>query len=349
MSKRTQLILLSALLCSILVCVLFSLSNSGLIKTDTSCPDSLPLEIPYQTTEDAQQSTEQDIEVLLEEHNRLAISHNEAVISYNESIDSINAANASLSLEIEKARTALAAGDIPYDSQTQALLEQSIQSATDAMVLVPEALHVEDILEIPANATSDDIAGLRVRATAGIDVFRNTSVPVPLGAPDYTAIIEKLLDAINAFELSVMVQKQITTPTDEFVLERLKRIDTIVSIGAVTSDNDPNGLLGTEGGYIGCIYFSDVRVDKSLLNLKPGQYDVISMGTVGGGAIEIYATVEDAASRNAYLSSYDNTTLHPGSHLVLGTMVVRTSSKLSHEQQNELVNQIISVLTELDT
>lgn len=130
-------------------------------------------------------------------------------------------------------------------------------------------------------------------------------------------------------------------------MERLKEIETIISLAAVTTSNDPNGLLGTEGGYIGCTYFSDSRVDKTQLNLKPNEYDVISMGTIGGGAIEVYASIEDAENRNEYLSTYDDTELNPGSHRVVGTMVVRTSSMLTDEQQIELTNQIVEILTKL--
>lgn len=71
------------------------------------------------------------------------------------------------------------------------------------------------------------------------------------------------------------------------------------------------------------------------------------MGTIGGGAIEIYESIEDAENRNMYLASYDNTTLDPGSHTVIGTLVIRTSSMLTMEQQVELTEMIISVLTEL--
>ena len=89
-------------------------------------------------------------------------------------------------------------------------------------------------------------------------------------------------------------------------------------------------------------------MDKTLLNLKPGEYDTISMGAIGGGAVEVYRSRDNAEERNAYLSSYDGTTLDPGSHIVIGTVVIRTSSMLTEVQQNELTNQIISLMTELD-
>ena len=33
----------------------------------------------------------------------------------------------------------------------------------------------------------------------------------------------------------------------------------------MSAGNDPNGLLGTKGGYLGCVYFLDERIDRSLL------------------------------------------------------------------------------------
>ena len=84
--------------------------------------------------------------------------------------------------------------------------------------------------------------------------------------------------------------KQVTAPTDEFVMERLQRIETITEIDAVSEDHDPNGMLNKQGGYIGCIYFEDSQVDRSQLYIKDGEDNVIDIGTDGGGAIEIFKT-----------------------------------------------------------
>ena len=72
---------------------------------------------------------------------------------------------------------------------------------------------------------------------------------------------------------------------------------------------------------------------------------IVDKGTSGGGQIEVYETVENAKKRDAYLSSFSGF-LNPGSHTVLGSMVIRTSSNLTASQQNELeriiVNQFVS-------
>lgn len=57
----------------------------------------------------------------------------------------------------------------------------------------------------------------------------------------------------------------VTAPSDAFVMERLKRVDTILAMDAVIEDNNPNQQLNKQGGYIACIFFSDQQVDRSKL------------------------------------------------------------------------------------
>ena len=87
----------------------------------------------------------------------------------------------------------------------------------------------------------------------------------------------------------------------------------------MTSDNDPNGLLHQEnGGYTACIYFTSTGIETA------GDSPV-SKGTDGGGAVEVYSTVQDAEARCEYLSGFDNTILYTGSYAIVGTMVIRIS------------------------
>lgn len=64
---------------------------------------------------------------------------------------------------------------------------------------------------------------------------------------------------------------------------------------AYTAATDPNSLLGRPGEYIGAIRFNDSRVPK----------DKTQGATAGdvefGGAIETFATVQDAQTRAAYV------------------------------------------------
>ena len=118
----------------------------------------------------------------------------------------------------------------------------------------------------------------------------------------------------------------------------MKRINTILEIAAVSEENDPNGQLNKQGGYIGCIYFSDEQVDKSKLYIENDT--VIGIGTDGGGAIEIFETVAEAKAREGYLAAFDGNMFSSGSHHVFGTVIIRTSRELTASQQNKLTEEI---------
>lgn len=331
MKKRTVLILLGV----ILVCVLCAWISS--------CQSNSTSDNPHGTKPSTSESI--DVNSLVERYNDLVESYNKAAVEYNNSVKVIVEANAVLAQSVADAQTLLEAGETPFDLRTETNLTQALQMAAETRVDEPIELPLKEKLTVPENATAIEIDALLSQTISFTESIQDETVPEPLVAPDYTAVTANLLVAQDAYEKSVRIQKQITAPTDDFVIERLSQIDTILSLEGVTASNDPNGLLGTEGGYIGCIYFSDSRVDKKQLNLKPSEYDVITMGTIGGGAIEIYGSADAAENRNEYLTSYDNTTLDPGSHMVIGTLVIRTSSMLTTEQQAELTDMIVSVLT----
>jgi hypothetical protein len=61
----------------------------------------------------------------------------------------------------------------------------------------------------------------------------------------------------------------------------------------------------------------------------------------------VYSTVEDANRRNDYLGEVDGTIFASGSHIVFGTLIIRTSNNLKASQQIELTDQIKEVLVEL--
>lgn len=161
---------------------------------------------------------------------------------------------------------------------------------------------------------------------------------------DFTENINAITSAADALKKSIQQLALVTAPTEAFVIERLQRVETITEIKAVTEDNDPNGNLNKAGGYIAAIYFRNSMV--------PAEYrsgtDPIDDGTTGGGQVEVYATKEDAIKRNDYLAGFDGAGfLNPGSHTVIGTLVVRTSDELTASQQRDLEAKIIAELTRL--
>jgi len=142
---------------------------------------------------------------------------------------------------------------------------------------------------------------------------------------------------------AILVARQITNPTQDWVIERLGNIDGINNIEAVSKANDPNGFLGAEGGYTACIYFESNDVEQSQVKGS----DTISKGTDAGGCIEVYKTKADAEARCEYLGQFDNTLLYSGSYAIVGTTVIRTSYLLSNEQQVELTKEVTKAFTEI--
>ena len=128
---------------------------------------------------------------------------------------------------------------------------------------------------------------------------------------------------------------QITSPTEEWTIERLSQIKNVAETKAVTSNNDPNGLLNKDGGYSSCIYFN---VNSDNIKKVTGD-DIINEG------VEIYPTLQSALNRCDYLSQFDGTLLYSGSYAIIGTCVIRTSYKLNDQEQVDLTNDIVKALT----
>lgn len=161
---------------------------------------------------------------------------------------------------------------------------------------------------------------------------------------DCTEIISKLKSANDNLSTSIKQMQQVTNPKEAFVIERLMGLPNISGIEAVTEDNDPNGKLNKQGGYTATIYFASDLIDQSQVYGTT----IVEKGTDGGGAIEVYPTVEDANKRNKYLASFDGMGfLSSGSHSVLGTIVIRTSDKLTASQQKEMEKNIYNSLIEI--
>lgn len=153
-----------------------------------------------------------------------------------------------------------------------------------------------------------------------------------------TSTIYKLIDSMEA-DLQIVVQ--IANPSYDWVESKLKNISSIKEVEAVTENNDPNKMLGKEGGYTSCIYFTISDIDSD--SVEGGT--VVAKGTDAGGAIEVFSSVEDAEARCEYLAGFDNTLLYSGSYAIVGTMVIRTSYRLDGESQFDLTNEITQEFT----
>lgn len=102
-------------------------------------------------------------------------------------------------------------------------------------------------------------------------------------------------------------------------------------------------MLGKDGGYTACLYFTISDIDSDSVEGDT----IVDKGTDVGGAIEVYKSVKDAEARCEYLSGFDNTLLYSGSYAIIGTMVIRTSYRLDGESQLELTTEITKAFTKL--
>lgn len=292
-------------------------------------------------------STTEAAQKAVEEYNLEQQTYMEAIKEYNTSAKERNEDIQKLTAEINASQESINKEEIPFDPETLKTLKDEMIKAQELIVPEVEVLPEFEPLTVDENADDESLKALTNQAKADLKTMKSVTIPDPVEKINLSENIESLTKAHQNYKDSIQSLKQITAPEDSFVMDRLKRIEYITAIGAVTEDNDPNGNLNKAGGYIGTIYYTDTRVDRSKLYLGDGD-DVISVGTEGGGAIEIYPNVEDAKKRDSYLSAFDGSIMSNGSHHVYGTLVIRVSDELKASTQNEMTEQIVKVLTEID-
>lgn len=77
---------------------------------------------------------------------------------------------------------------------------------------------------------------------------------------------------------------------------------------------------------------------------REGAADVVMIGTAGGGAVEVFASREEAEKRAEYISFFEGSVMDAGSCTVEGTCLIRTSKYLSGDQQEKLTKKIRDAL-----
>ncbi|MDD3745001.1 MAG: hypothetical protein PHD70_00845 [Anaerostipes sp.] len=241
-----------------------------------------------------------------------------AVSKYNAASEKIDKKNVELNGYINKAQKLINSKKEPLEKSTITNAKDSIKNAKKVRRNVPDA-------------------------PKKISVVKKETLILEKGV-DYSKQISELQKSTTELDKSIQQLEQVTNPSQKFVLASLKKIKSINNVKAVTEKNDPNGSLNKTGGYTAAIYFSSPKVDHSFLSGK----DSIGNGTDGGGCIEVYKTKENADTRNKYLAAFDSTgMMNPGSHKVIGTIIVRTSSQLTATQQKNLEKELIDALIKL--
>ena len=203
----------------------------------------------------------------MEAYNSAAQDYNDTIAPYNQAASEIAEANGELQAVLDSAQAVLDKGEEAYEPDTQDLLESAVQKAEKVFAEVPVQIDPFEMRDVPAGFSTDQLELAQHEAETAQKAVEESleKIPEVPEVPDYTQEIEAVRSAQKNYEKSVRKLANITSPPDSFVKERLERIDTVVQAEAVSAGNDPNGLLGTKGGYLGCVYFLDERIDRSLL------------------------------------------------------------------------------------
>ena len=200
-------------------------------------------------------------------YNTAAEDYNGKIAPYNEAAAQTGAENDRLQGAIDAAQGFLDKDADAYEPRTKKDLQKAVDKASKVFVEVPVQI---DPFQPQTLVNSFRRADMEVQqieaqaAEAAVEKAMKTIPEVP-EVPDYTEQVEAVEKAQKAYTDSVQMLTNVTAPPDTFVKDRLAKIDTVVQAQAVTAEHDPNGLLGREDGYTGCVYFLDDRIDRSLL------------------------------------------------------------------------------------
>lgn len=278
-------------------------------------------------------------------YNTVISEYNSIISDYNDAVSALSIKNDELDEIINSAQSVLDSGEYPYDESTSSDLAASIFDASKSETDIPDLMNPIELInsdsdDAKLSAAEIDSKALSLQTEINNIISQTEILSEPV---DYSYVISDIKEKKTALEDSISILKQITNPPEDFIKDKLQKIDSVTSIQAVTEDNDPNGNLNKQGGYTSSTYFSISNIDQSSVYGS----DTVDKGTDAGGCIEVYANTEDAEKRNAYLASFDGTALASGSHTILGTIVIRTSSKLTATQQKNLEQEIVEQFIDL--
>lgn len=203
----------------------------------------------------------------IDAYNAAAEKYNEEISPYNEAVNQIASENEELQKILDRAKTDVDSGDAAYKPETLEELKKELEKAQKLPAELPALIDPFDMMTAPAGFSKKELNIQQQEAEASLEAVKEAEANIPKTpeVPDFSEAENSLLEKCEAYEKSVRMLKNVTSPEDSFVKERLGKVDTIVGTGAVTKEYDPNGLLGKKGGYTGCVYFLDERIDRELL------------------------------------------------------------------------------------
>ena len=234
----------------------------------------------------------EDANAAVDRYNKTLAEYNIRIASYNEAVSKIEEANQTIENAVDQAQAVIDKGEEPFDPETLTALKEAMAEADKSKASVPDRVPEYAGLKVDEEAKTEDLKELTERADEDRSAMESFVVPDVPQIPDVSGIVNKVDEERQAYADSIQGLKQITAPSDDFIKDRLQKIKNITAIQAVTEDHDPNGHLNKQGGYIGCTYYTDKRVERSDLYIEDGKDNPVDIGTEGGGAIEVYNTDE---------------------------------------------------------
>lgn len=173
-----------------------------------------------------------------------------------------------------------------------------------------------------------------------LEIYEEMSDDTNKSIEEMNSILLEMSERIETSIENYFIVHKLYEMDENAITMALSALENVVDIESVTTSNDPNNLLGKNGGYVSCTYFTLDLID--IQNI-PGE-GVVGKGTDAGGCIELYKNVEDAMNRCEYLKDFDDTLLYSGSYVIVGKSVIRTSYLLTNEQQINITKQIVEKL-----
>lgn len=212
-------------------------------------------------------SSSQAAHSAVDAYNTAAEQYNAKIDTYNTAVNGIASENEELQKAMDRAEADIKNDAEAYEQDTKEDLQDELEKAKKLPVQVPALIDPFDAMTVSGGFSKKEFERQKQEAEASLAAVREADKKIPEtpAVPDFSDAKKKLQDKCEEYEKSVQKLKNVTAPSESFVKERLSKVDTVVQTGAVTKENDPNGLLGKKGGYTACIYFLDKRVDRELL------------------------------------------------------------------------------------
>lgn len=310
--------------------------QGGASASDTSASSSLEVSFSSSVDQDAQQAFRDSAQALLARNAKLE----SAIAKVQELVDANP--NGASEKKLDKARAAIkTAQKAERQVPDVALSTAAVKGQATAMNNITYAAQMEKLLscmdQLQPGAQNQWAQANNEQGSGATSTTIGSEHPASSGAGASAASSASSSAATSS---SSSAKKADTVLTAKQVARAIKGVMHVSSTKAATKKNDPNDLLGTKHGYTAAVFFTSDLVDHDAVYGK----GILAEGTDGGGCVEVYATKAMAQKRNKYLGKYDDSKVASGSHKVVGTCVVRTSSQLSTPQQKKLTKDLTKAL-----